>query len=730
MPIEKEKNYQIDNSNVEEKQKGVEIDPALFRQLQIIIERVGEDSKMQIEIGTPGSGSFFDAIGNKIILDPLHVNKDPEQAQFIAAHEGGHRAISRGPHELGLKDGTMQEISSELGFAYGLNCAEDPADNNWIRKKFEGLKPIMSNIYDKWLEKENTPLGVNQPEIRQAMAMLGYVPKFVFFGSEIIRDWHQARFSKGMDPEVEKALEKVKEDFREFFETIPPDTKTEKETIEKARERFLNFYQNIWPEMKRLVEMDINDEKLKQMAEKMMDEIIDQLDKLGKKELEEAMAQGQEAFDKELEKLEKELKDNQKKGEKTEKEMEKLKEKSEKSTGEEKEETEKELNQKQGEQKDNQRRQEELKNQVEQMKQDKEQGNQPIPMNKLTEKLKEKLQEIFNKLPEEEKQRLEQKAREILEKTEDELNKDKEGKLSQDKFESHQEIRQKAQKEKEDKEKQKKEQEEIEKANEELRKKIEKEMNEYDRNYQEVKEIIDGLYQELEKVFIPIRNPQWKKGFPTGGRLDLLKAMQFEADKSKHDEIWERKTIPKKIDYKFLLLVDMSVSMHMNNADNIKETFKAIVVFSEVLNRIGIEFSVIGFTGNFDSNVKTYKTFEEELNREKRKELSNILIEGKGGTPTAEATEFASRALEENKGKDNFLITLTDGQPDSAEDLEAVIKKVKEETNQKLIGLGLGRGTGFVEKFYSAAKGNIRVEDLPRFLSQLLEDMIKNPEKY
>lgn len=730
MPIEKEKNYQIEDSNVEEEQEGVEIDPALFRQLQIITERVGEDSKMQIEIGAPGNGSFFNPIENKITFDPLHVNKDPEQAQFIAAHEGGHRAISRGPHELGLKDEVIREISSEVGFAYGLGTCEDPADNNWIGRKFEGLKPIMGNIYDKWLEKENIPLGTNQPEIRQAIAMLGYVPKFVFFGSEIIRDWRQGRFSKGMDPEVEKALEKVKEDFREFFQTIPPDAKTEKETIEKARERFLNFYQNIWPEMKKIVEMDINDEKLKQMAEKMKDEIMDQLDKLGKKELEEAMKQGQEAFDKELEELEKELEDSRKRGEKTEKEMEKLKKKSEKSTGKEKEEAEKELSQKEGERRENQKKQEELKNQVEQMRQGKEQGNQPMPMNKLTEKLKEKLQEIFDNLPEEEKQRLEQKAREILEKIEDELNRDKEGKLNQDKIESHQEIRQKTQKEEEDEGKQKKEQEEIEKAKEELKKKIEKEMNEYDRTYREMKEITDDLYQELEKVFIPIKNPQWKKGFPSGSRLDLLKAMQFEADKSKHNEIWERKTIPKKVDFKFVLLVDMSGSMHFNNADKIRETFKAVVVFSEVLNRIGIEFSVIGFTDNFDNNAKVYKGFEDELNRERREEIGNILIEGQGNTPTAQATEFASRELEGNKGKDNFLITLTDGQPDSAEELEEVIKKVEEETNQKLIGLGLGRGTGFVEKFYPAAKGNIKVEDLPRLLSQLLEDMIKNPERY
>ena len=76
------------------------------------------------------------------------------------------------------------------------------------------------------------------------------------------------------------------------------------------------------------------------------------------------------------------------------------------------------------------------------------------------------------------------------------------------------------------------------------------------------------------------------------------------------------------------------------------------------------------------------------------------------------------------------MITLTDGGPDSGESLNGVIKTIREKTSQKLVGLGLGPNTGFVKDFYPASIGDIKVEQLPRVLAQLLEDMIRNPQKY
>lgn len=727
MRVEKETIYQVKDEAKQD--KNIEIDPEFLRRIQIVAEVVGGDFNMKIEIGKPGGGSFFNGLERKITLDPLHIKENPESAVFVSAHEGGHRAITRGPHEMGLKDEKINEVSSELGFAFGFNCCEDPADNNWVEKKFTGLEQDIDNIYNKMLEKENIPLGMDHPEVKQTVAMLGYVPKFVYFGSEIIRYWYQSRFSENLNNEIKNALERVKNDCQAYFESIPSAQKTEKETIEMARERFLNFYQNIWPEMKKIVEMDINDEKLRQMANEMMDDLLKKTGKKSKKELEDSVSQGRKQLEDEIDKTRKDSKETGKEEEQTGKEIEDLKEKLKNAQGEEKKNLEKKLQEKEGKKEQNKKKQEELEKGLEQMEQQKEGGNNPIPMDQLSQNLKDKLQEIFDSLPEEKKKELEQQARESLEKLEDKLNQETEGKLNIDKIESHQEKMDQLEKEKVETEKTRKEREEIEKARKKTEEKIEKEMSEYDEYYQQVKPMIEELYDELKKVFLPQRHPRWKKGYPSGSRLDLLKVMQFEADKSKHTEIWERKTIPQKVDYKFMMLVDMSGSMGPKcDYVKIKETFKGLIVLTEVLNRLGIDNEIIGFSGN--SGIKIYKQLKDGLDKETRNKIDKIIHQCGGGTPTAKATEFASEELEKNKGKDNFLITLTDGQPDSGDALKKIIEQVRKNTKQKLVGLGLGPDTNFVEEFYPAAKGDIEVEQLPKLLSQLLEDMIKNPSKY
>jgi len=691
--LEKEAGKETEEKK-EPTQKKVEIEPRIKRQLETIAERVGGDFGMKIEIGKAGEGSFFNASENKIVFDPLHVKESPKQAQFVAAHEGGHRAITRGPHEIGLKNEKINEVYSQLGFAFGNNCAEDPADNNWFIKKFEGLKPITKEVYNKMLEesrKRKEPLGLNHPEARQAMTVLGYIPRFVYFGSEIIKYWHQKGFSKEIDLQIKDVLGKIKENCQEYFETIPSSEKTEKETVEKAKQRFLNFYENIWPEMKKIVDLDINDEKLRKMTEKMMDDVLDKLDKRSKKELKQSAKQGKSALEEKVEDTEKEFK-------KAKKEKDKEK-------------------------------QAKLKEKLENLKKQQDKNIQPLPMDKLSPELKEKLKQIFDKLPKDQQKKIEKQAKESLERLEDKLNKEKQGKLNKDNPKSHKKRKEKAEKQEQERKKKRKEEQELEKARQKAKERIKKEMTEYDRYYKEVKPMISDLYDELKKVFLPQRHPRWKKGHPSGGRLDLLKAMQFEADKSKYTEIWERKTIPKKMDYRFLLLVDLSGSMGlMSGYEKIKETFKGLIVLTEVLNRFGIKNEIIGFSGR--AGYRQYKRFKEELNKETRKKVSQIIHQTGGGTPTAKATEIASEELERNKGKDNFLITLTDGGPDSSSDLEKIVEEIREKTNQKLIGLGLGPATEFVEEFYPAAKGNIKTKQLPEFLSQLLEDMIKNPQKY
>ena len=228
---------------------------------------------------------------------------DMDELLFILGHEGGHRAITCGLNEIGLRQDKINELARKIGFFYGDNAVEDPADNNWVRNMFPGIGNSMKKFYDKQTKAENIPVGVEHPDVQRAIAVLGYIPRFAWFGGEIIRYWWKKQFSKGLRPEIRTGLEKVKKYLPKIFNTIPQGRKTRKEAIKKRRERFIEYYENVWPELEKLVKMDIDDEAINQMIKKMEDEIARQLEEDLKKELKAHQEQGQRPIKQEQPKL-------------------------------------------------------------------------------------------------------------------------------------------------------------------------------------------------------------------------------------------------------------------------------------------------------------------------------------------------------------------------------------------------------------------------------------------
>ena len=64
--------------------------------LATLAQIVGGDFGMKVTFGEPGGGSFYNPATVEITLDPeiLAEGKD-WRAEFVAGHEGGHRAITR-----------------------------------------------------------------------------------------------------------------------------------------------------------------------------------------------------------------------------------------------------------------------------------------------------------------------------------------------------------------------------------------------------------------------------------------------------------------------------------------------------------------------------------------------------------------------------------------------------------------------------------------------------------
>ena len=345
----------------------IEISEKDWQVLKIISQRVGGDFRMEVKLGEPGGGSFFNPDDGSITFDPLQIIENPDQAKFIAGHEGSHRAITPHPKELGLSPKEIEELYSQIGFGYLQNAIEDPAVNDWMKKRFPGLKEYVEKTYNEQFKEENVVLS--RPEVKKIAVQLGYWPRFVQYGSEVIRDWHQKRFSKELDPAVEKALQRTINYARESINTIPDPQKLnleKKEIISAGQKRFENNTKYIWPEVKKLVEMDLHTEEQRQML-KDFEQKQKELEQK-RKEMEQAQKDGdkekQEELQKEIEELEKELDSFKELPEDAKKELE---EQIDKAVKEATEKLNKEIEEKQRQQEEAKRRQEELEKEIKEL---------------------------------------------------------------------------------------------------------------------------------------------------------------------------------------------------------------------------------------------------------------------------------------------------------------------------------------------------------------------------
>ncbi len=62
-------------------------------------------------------------------------------------------------------------------------------------------------------------------------------------------------------------------------------------------------------------------------------------------------------------------------------------------------------------------------------------------------------------------------------------------------------------------------------------------------------------------------------------------------------------------------------------------------------------------------------------------------------------------------------------------DLGTIVKKVLTKHTQRLIGLGIGSGTGHVSDFYPQSIANVSVDQMAESLAELIKDVIEHPQQ-
>jgi hypothetical protein len=572
-------------------------------------------------------------------------------------------------------------------------------------------------------------------------------------GFEYIKQWfretqgQEMEISADLPEEVKAAVLTTLESARDSWWRYPSREEADRggkigrkkvdgETIirEYARTSYEINRDEIWPEFKKLVEADIEDQKIQELlndAQKdqedsskgqgLPQEFKDKLTPDEQKELEEAIDRAIEEGKKEQQKTEegknfqegKETKEDGKsqKGEKTE---------------------EGEIEEQKGEQ----------------IEKDEKAQGKPIDLDSLSDELKQKIKEYIESLPEEQQQEITEKAEATIKEFEKSLNEEIEGKLSDnpEKKDKRYEIEIEKVEQEESKEKtwQEREKEREEEARE-RRKRMESlfeggEKDPYHKALEKVSGLIDALTTDLREVFAKRKIEKYETGYRSGRHWNIRQRIREKVagiPLFKTEAREQREAESEEMDYAITLLVDLSGSMRGNG--KIQEAFKSAVVLAETLNNLGIKFEIVGF----QDILLEFKAFDEHLDEPMREKLNQMILEVYGNNPGGHNNPGdnddgaclleASKHLNEQIAKNKFLIVISDGIPETSyksqsqldRELREAVVEVTANTNQKIIGLGLNSGA--VAEYYENHITGITTEEMVETLGELLRDAI---EKY
>jgi hypothetical protein len=692
-----------------------------------------------------------DPLTRQVTAERVHIpdtiaESSEEVAQGKAAHEAGHVAITR------YGEFVPEKVIRELGFSSTIAAAEERATDQVVRERFQGA--------GKWIDRARRD-NIHQA-LQAARERTGSIPKFMQLCDLLVHHPHLDEIPPMYDPEIVQLYESVRKDIERLERTIPDEGDPEKKIQKRAQDRYRIVLRKIWPEVQKLLQQDLQNEKLRQMVEESEKQQqgqqgegepaqqeakpnpLDELPEDLKKELEKALQQleREAGLPQEDERGKKQAGETgeekpphpeiQEGGREPEKsESKKPPEQTPEGMPESGEQAKKTTEGAPREQKDAGERKGGKGGKP-------ETAGTPLNMSRISEGLRKALEKIFQQLPPDIRKELEERAQEMLENLEDAVVKEMAGKLERTPVETHEERRDREEKETRDvltEEARKKAE-----ATEEMVETVRAGMTEYEKVYQEIREYDEELYRRLEQIFLPNvkRNIRLRA---TGPRINLPAVFRWETDKAMgkipDHKIFERVELPKKRDYAFTILVDLSGSMR---GEKVHQTFRGVILLAEVLNRLGIQNEVIGFQ---DVTMR-FKRFEEDLTDEIREKISGMVDEvynrNPGGRNQSSYNDDGPCLLEASQGiealpaKDKFLIVLSDGSPEGrrsdADDLTRAVQHILQETKLNLIGVGLGQGTGHVQKYYPTSLPNISVDKLTETLGTLLEEIINHPEKF
>jgi len=695
-----------------------------LRVLSSLVYFIGKDFKIPVELNSPGAGWHWDFQENVIRVDPKDLLEKPMgYLRFVISHEGGHRRISR-------TDFIPLEEWRQPGFSFMMNAIEDPRDNNFVAEAYPKFREQMDLAYQEDLDFEAKAK-------QKADQKLGRQPRFMQAGFEYIKQWFkeaegkESQLSEDLPEDVRAAVAATLESARDSWLRYPSRQeadnggrigrkKLDGESMirEYAKLSYEINRDEVWPEFKKLVEADMEDQKIQELLQDMQQDGGEGKGEEGEQKPSEGDGKG----------LPQNLKDKL-----TPEEQEALAEAIKKamdealgvgeevqSEGEEGERAEGEPQAGAG-----------------------KPAGKPVDLGSLPQELKQKIKEYIESLPEDEQREIAEKAQVALKEFEDALNEELQGKLSDDP------------EEKAEREKRLEERDEMEQSGTSAGERViskgsvkerptkilgqkvfseklaemERGENEYEKYRKEVMPLIDKLEAELRQIFVDRKVTAWKGGFKGGKRIDIKRRIQEKAKDVPvmESHAWQRRERPDEKEYAVTILNDVSGSMAWDGKS--ASDLKAKIVLVEVLNKIGVNVEIIGF----HDELIEYQNFGQDISKEVRERIGEMpqVVRSKrcdqckmdhNATDIGWATKMAAERLAKQKAKQKILITISDYQLEESPKHPVKdyaldeIKKSLQESDLNLIDIDLGHG-------------NFRVEALPETLAELIKKAIANEGK-
>lgn len=645
-------------------------------QLERVVDYIAPNKVSGISVVGRGKGSRFSRGEKKIQISR---QERFDHTVFIAAHEAGHAQMGHSPAELGVRPEVIEQLYTALGFAYGLNCAEDCADNTYIARDFPPIAGPMRDVYNKQFASEDAALHAHGSEA--FVATFGYEPMFVQFGSNILRYWHMGRYSHNLDLDspVRQALERVQKHVDEFTAAIPEHDDTEERNKDYARDRFRIFVNHIWPEMNNLVKQDLARQEVRELLKRMIQAM---------RPAASDSKPGRPPFS--LDQLPEDVL------------RELLKKISQMPPGGG------ELPQLSPEEEDALRRA--LR------------GLSPEDRKDIEKRARQALEDLEDILdeslvPHDDKHRppTHGQRREAKER----INKEQERQRVAD--EGRQDAEEKAK--------------EVARL---LREQAERSKTEYDHARERVAPFIEAFVRDVDAIFKPNTTLTWGGAYSSGGRVNMKKV--FEQIPTGGDKVFERKEPPSAREYRLVFLIDLSGSMAGGN--KIEATFDATVFIYESLTRLGIPFEIMGFQDELIPLVGEYDPRENPARAKKRLGEMKDEVYGRriGGRNRAQYNDdgyilqIAARRLGGYHELAKCLCILSDGEPVPSwqhsgpeYEIHKTVNDIMKESGCYLLGGGLGDGGVYVGDIYP---NNFTAQTVAELIPKLKNALLKFVEHY